>query len=292
MLLTLDIGNTNITIGLFELKGQSLASYKEFLKGTSRLETNKRKTSDEYLFDINNFLLLNGKKLTDISDIIISSVVTELNYNFSNLAKKISSNINVIFIHEDYSKWPLDIKIDNPKELGADRFANSFAAIYGELSRQNKKDKKTKVIIDLGTATTFDVISPENQYIGGYITPGINLSIDALARSTSKLPNVSMFSDSITAVAEGQKIPSNTVSAMRQGVYWGYLGMIERLCEEIYKHTTHKKIPSKEIMAKEIDFIATGGLAKYFSISPFIKNIMPDLTLEGLWLMANMSVVK
>ncbi|MDX1949143.1 MAG: type III pantothenate kinase [Rickettsiales bacterium] len=253
MLLAIDIGNTNIVFGIFEGKknGKFLSSF--------RFETRHNRTADEYFALFQPlFQKLNVKN--KITKVIISSVVPQTDFEIESFCKKHLS-INPTKVSEVKNKLNIEIKIDNPNELGADRLVNAISA-YDLI-------KKSCIVIDFGTATTFDVIDENGNYIGGVIASGVNLSIKALQEATSKLPKI--------AIKKPNKaIGKNTIEAMQAGVYYGYLGMVERIIDEI-------KSENKNI--KKV--IATGGLASFFK-SKKIDLIDENLTLKGLQIIADM----
>lgn len=251
MLLTIDIGNTNIVFGFFNEK---ISDHK--VLGSFRLETSHNRTADEYFaFFQPNFEKISKKnKDSNITSIMIASVVPQTKYEIEKFCKK-HLDIKPINISDVKEKLGIKINIDNPEEAGADRLVNAVAAY--------KLYKKPSIIIDFGTATTFDVIDGKGNYQGGAIAPGINLSITALHQAASKLPKISIEKPS-------KAIGKSTKTAMQSGIYYGYLGMVERLIEEIKGETKEKPI-----------VIATGGLAKFYK-SPKINYIDDELTLKGL----------
>ena len=244
MYLVVDIGNTNI---VFALLIDNLVKHKW------RVATDINRTSDEYYIWLSSIL----KKSFKINAIIIGSVVPEVTEQIKiscyNYFKK-----KVYVINEDL-KINFPIKIENKEEVGTDRLVNSIAAwnFY----------KKASIVIDFGTATTFDVINKDGAYIGGVICPGINLSLQTLHKAAARLPRV--------AVAKPDKvIGTTTVKAMTSGIYHGYIGLINNIVELI---TLELKYKTKIIL--------TGGLADLFSKNLGINNIVKkNLTIEGLYL--------
>lgn len=249
MLLAIDVGNTNIVFGLFEKKNNGN------LIGSFRLETRHSRTSDEYfaLFQPNYLSITN--KPSPITAIIISSVVPQTKYELEKFCKE-HLKIKPTNVSDIKNKLGIKINIDNPEEVGADRLVNSVAAF--------SLHKKPAIILDFGTATTFDVIDNKGNYQGGVIAPGINLSIIALENTASKLPKISIEKPT-------RAIGKNTKQAMQSGIYYGYLGMIEKLIEEI-----KSELPKQKPL-----IIATGGLANFYKSSK-IDVIDSDLTLKGL----------
>ncbi len=247
MLLTIDIGNTNIVFGFFNEKR---SDYK--LLGSFRVETRHNRTADEYfaLFQPNYLAISNSP----VTAIIIASVVPQTKYEIENFCKK-HLGLKPINISDIKDKLGIKINLDSPEEVGADRLVNSVAAY--------KLYKNPAIIIDFGTATTFDVIDGKGNYQGGAIAPGINLSISALQQAASKLPKISIEKPS-------KAIGKSTKQAMQSGIYYGYLGMVERLVDEIKRENKLKST-----------VIATGGLAKFYK-SPKIDHVDDELTLKGL----------
>lgn len=248
MLLVVDSGNTNTVFGIYD---------NEFCRGIWRCGSNPKRTADEYavwLIDLMAFEELNPG---DISDVIISSVVPEGNFNLSTLGKQYFSR-EPLFIGADNCKLGIEILIDRPEEVGADRLVNTVAAHIcydGNL-----------IVIDFGTATTFDVVDSDGNYRGGVICPGINLSLDALYMAAAQLPRVDIK-------VPTKVIGSSTISAMQSGIFWGYIGMIEGLVNRI----------RGEYLAGNMEVIATGGLAPLFSqATPIINDVFPEMTLRGL----------
>jgi len=253
MLLAFDIGNTNITIGLF--KDSKLVDVWRLVSDVSRSE-------DDYAVDIIELLLIKKIDCLEISGAIIGSVVPRLTNSLSSALKKFT-NAKILVIGSESVKLNIEIKLNNKKEIGADRLINSIAAY--------KKFGGNLIIIDFGTATTFDVVGKNGEYLGGVIAPGINLSLKALYDATAQLPK-------ITIKSQKNVIGKNTIEAMNSGVYFGYTslieGMINRIENELGHKTTH---------------IITGGLAELFKneLKNSIDHHEPDLTLEGLNIIYN-----
>ena len=251
MLLTSDIGNTNITLGLFDNE----ALVEEF-----RLASDKDLSQDEY-----EVLLKSLFKDFKIDGCIIGSVVEELNDKFIGAVKNIF-NIEPIFLTNKINTG-VKIKTDFPDEVGADRIANAAGAyiLY----------KKPPIVVDFGTATTFDIINAEGEFIGGIIAPGLKLQMNALNKFTSKLPRIDV---AISSKAIGH----NTVDAILSGVIRGAGCMIDELVRQCEKELGQKAV-----------FVATGGysglIANYLE-RPF-DYINPTLTLEGLRHLYNLNVV-
>ncbi len=252
MLLAIDIGNTNIVFGLYN---QGLLAHKW------RMISDLKKLPDDFAVDIIELFLTNKIDCLQISGCIIASVVPSLGEVIKiAIAKFFSGKILVI---DENIKLDIDIKLKNKKEVGADRLINAVAA-YHEFGGN-------LIVIDFGTATTFDVIGKNGEYLGGAIAPGINLSLKALHDMTAKLPKISV---------QKQKnvIGKSTVEAMNSGVYFGYISLVEGMIARI----------ENELKTKTTQVI-TGGLAELFKDELKILHHRPDLTLEGLRLVYNQS---
>lgn len=250
MLLCIDVGNTNIVMGLFD---------KERIIGHWRVRTEKETTADELGILICSLFQTSGIKMDGVSGIIISSVVPPLISTLEGLSKKYF-NIKPMVVGRGL-KIGMPIKYDNPAEVGADRIVNSVAAY--------EKYRCSLIIVDFGTATTFDCITEEGEWIGGAISPGLIISSEALFSRTSKLPRIEIYS------APKNVIAKNTVSAMNAGIIYGYAGLVDGIVTRIKKEMNHK--------AK---VIATGGIAPLIAKeAATIDLIDENLTLEGLKLL-------
>lgn len=246
MLLALDVGNTNITIGAFA--GSSLA-------GRWRLRTVLNQTPDELGVLIRNLFSLSGLDLTAVSGVIVSSVVPPLDGAVSAMAERYF-RLPAMFVNHK-TDTGLVIGYDNPSEVGADRVVNSVAAFH--------KYGGPCVVVDLGTAITFDAISREGRYLGGVICPGIGISVEALFAKTARLPLVEFR-------APEKLIGTNTVGSMQSGLYYGAIGMIDGILERLF-----------EVLGPATRCVATGGEARLIvQGSRFLKEVDEDLTLEGL----------
>lgn len=247
MLLAIDAGNTNFTFAVFR-DGEMLQSW--------RCRTDAGRTADEYAAWIFQLLSIHSLKLDDITNAIISSVVPDANFHLIHFCQK-TLGIEPLLVSAA-TDLGLKIKLNNPQEIGADRLVNAVAVI--------RDYRVPAIVIDFGTATTFDVIDAQGGYCGGAIAPGVNLSMQALQMAAAKLPRVAVQK---TSAAIGR----NTVDAMQSGVYWGYAGMIEGLV----KRMMHELGESPFV-------IATGGLASLFAGSvDCIDKTDDDLTLRGLF---------
>ncbi len=247
MLLAIDAGNTNTVFAVFD---------KNKLKGQWRFITDPKRTADEHALGLITLMQMEGIKSSVIKDVIISSVVPRSLFSLKTLARQYFS-CEPLVVGEDGLKVNIKIRVDKPSEVGADRIVNAVEA--------HKKFKKPAIILDFGTATTFDVINDKGDYLGGVIAPGINLSLDALQAAAAKLPDV--------AIRKPEKvIATSTIPAMQSGIYWGYVGLIEGICNGIKKEYN-----------KNMIVIATGGLASLFSKATKVINYHePDLTIYGL----------
>lgn len=250
MLLVFDVGNTNIVLGLYD--GDEMIYH-------WRAATNELKTADEYAASLGMMFQLDGVTFAMVTDIIISSVVPPVNPTLEYLCRRYF-HVEPMMVGPGM-KTGLNILYDNPRELGADRIVNAVAGItlYGG----------PLIIIDLGTATTFCAIDEKKRYLGGAVTPGIGISMEALFQRASKLPRIELTPASSV-------ICKNTVSAMQSGIYYGAIGQVDGIVRRM----------KKEMGYKEIKVIATGGLADLIaSQSETIDVIDPLLTLKGLYIL-------
>jgi type III pantothenate kinase len=247
MLLAIDVGNTNTVFAVFD---------KDMLKGQWRMATDARRTADEYAVWLFQMMALEQIQLKEIKAVILGSVVPQTNFSFRQLTKKYF-HTDLLVVGDSNVKIGIEAKIDRPSEVGADRLVNAVAAW--------NRYKKPLVVVDFGTATTFDVVNANGNYIGGVIAPGINLSLEALHRAAAKLPNV--------AVQRPEKvIGTATVPAMQSGIYFGYVGLIEGIIKRI-----------EEEFGAKMEVIATGGLSPLFArATSVIQHLEPDLTIHGL----------
>jgi type III pantothenate kinase len=246
MLLVIDVGNTNTVMGVYRA---------DELLGHWRLETKKERTSDEMGIFIKELLAFSKYGLSEIEAIAISNVVPTLGFALTEMSKRYFGLVP--FVVGANVKSPLSIKLDNPKEIGADRIVNAVAA--------HAEYKNDCVVIDFGTATTFDVVTAAGEYLGGVICPGVNVSAEALFHRASKLPRVE--------IAKPERvIGSNTVACLQSGLYYGYIGLVDSLVERIRKES-----------GKKLKVIATGGLAGLIAKdSKTIETVDDFLTLKGL----------
>ena len=247
MLLVFDVGNTNMVIGVYEAK--------KLIKNW-RINTDIHKTSDEYGMLINNLLAYDKIDIKSIDDVIISSVVPNVMHALENFCIKYCEKKPMIV--GPGIKTGLNIKYDNPKQVGADRIVNAVAAI--------EKYGSPLIIVDFGTATTFCAISEKAEYLGGTICPGLIISSEALFNGAAKLPRVEL-------TKPGKTICKTTVEAMQSGIIYGYVGQVEKIIS----------IMKKELGSEDVKVIATGGLSTLIhSETDSIDYIDRFLTLEGL----------
>ena len=247
MLLVFDVGNTNMVIGIY--KDKSLV--KDW-----RICTDIHKTSDEYGMLIGNLLAHDNIDIKSIDDVIISSVVPNVMHALENFCIKYCDKKPMIV--GPGIKTGLNIKYDNPKQVGADRIVNAVAAI--------EKYGSPLIIVDFGTATTFCAISDKAEYLGGTICPGLKISSEALFNGAAKLPRVEL-------IKPGKTICKATVEAMQAGIIYGYVGQVEKIISMM----------KKELGSEDIKVVATGGLSSLIhSETDSIDHIDKFLTLEGL----------
>ncbi len=240
MLLCIDVGNTNIVFAVYE--------------GQEQVEQARMETTGKIPESINDI----AQKYPDISDVIVSSVVPKLN---DTIEKSCSYLLKAEPIFIDYKNAGIETDLDFPAEVGADRLVNAVAV----QAHYQKPGKEGAVIVDFGTATTFDVIDAVGAYCGGVIAPGINLSMKALHAAAAKLPDLPV--DKTEKV-----IGKNTKDAMQSGLYWGYISLIEGIVKRISKEMNEKPF-----------VIATGGLAPLFiKGTDIIEGMDQDLTMKGL----------
>lgn len=247
MLLAIDSGNTNIVFAVFD---------GEDIRGEWRASTNSSRTADEFGVWLTQLLSLSGLKPEDITSAIIASVVPALVFNLKSLCRRYF-RCEPLVVGDAGVDLGLEILLERPEEVGADRLVNAVAAHHGY--------DGAVIVVDFGTATTFDVVDEHGNYCGGAIAPGINLSLEAMHMAAAKLPRVAIGRPK-------EVIGKSTVSAMRSGIFWGYVGLIEGLVRR-----------TKEEFGGDMTVVATGGLAPLFrEATDIINHLDPDLTLRGL----------
>ena len=252
MLLVLDVGNTNTVLGVFA--AQDDAHYGPLIAHW-RVATTKTQTVDEYGVLFRNLFAMTGIEFTAVEGTVISSVVPPLDSTLREVCERYFHS-RPVFI-EPGVKTGMPVQYDNPAEVGADRIVNGVAAF--------EKYGGPCIVVDFGTATTFDVISKDGEYLGGVITPGIGISADALFARTARLPRVDIRKPS-------RVLATNTVNSLQSGLYYGYLGLIDGILERLIAE-----------LGKPVAVIATGGLARLMGGgSKYIREVDDLLTLEGL----------
>ena len=262
MLLVIDVGNTNTVLGVFARVAKvhagpdedEPAQFKRLLANW-RVATSRRSTVDEYGVLFRNLFSMAGLESKGIHGIVVSSVVPPLDPVLRQVCERYF-NLKPLFI-EPGVKTGMPVHYDNPAEVGADRIVNAVAAF--------EKYGGPCIIVDFGTATTFDCVSSKGEYLGGVICPGIGISADALFDRTARLPRVEIRKP-------GRVIGSNTVGSLQSGLYFGYLGLVDGILERLL-----------EELGKDTQVLATGGLGPMIGTgSKYIKSVDEFLTLEGL----------
>jgi type III pantothenate kinase len=252
MLLTLDVGNTNTVLGLYRLASDELVTH-------WRISTLRTQTADEYGALFLNLFAMRKIEATEVASVIISSVVPPLESTLRQMCERYF-NLKPMFV-EPGIKTGMPILVDNPAELGADRLVNGVAAFarYGGPC----------IVVDFGTATTFDVITAKGEYIGGVIAPGLAISAEALFARAARLSRVDVKKPA-------KVVGTNTVAHMQSGLYYGYIGLVDGILERILNEIRNPDLATPKI-------IATGGLARLVADdSRFIETIDDMLTLDGL----------
>ena len=252
MLLAIDAGNTNMVFAL--LKDREI-------RARWRIATDPRRTADEYAVWLHQLLELEGYDRGDVGAVIIGTVVPRALHNLQVLASKYFGT-EAIVAGQGAAEWGIELDVAEPRTVGADRALNTIAVhetYPGDL-----------IVIDFGTATTFDVVDFSGAYKGGIIAPGINLSLDALVTAAAKLPRIAI------AAPEGESVVGRTTEDQMQiGIFWGYVAMIEGLVARL-----------KAEIGRPVKVIATGGLAVLFNEHTSVFDaIEPDLTIQGLSLL-------
>jgi len=256
MLLVLDVGNTNTVLGVFEAKPaeHGVVHYGRLIANW-RVSTTKTQTVDEYGVLFRNLFAMHELEVSSVQGTVISSVVPPLDSTLREVCERYFHS-RPLFI-EPGVKTGMPVHYDNPAEVGADRIVNSIAAF--------EKFGGPCIVVDFGTATTFDVVSAKGEYLGGVITPGIGISADALFEHTARLPRVDIRKPA-------RVLATNTVGSVQAGLYYGYIGLIDGILERLIA----------ELGAK-VNVVATGGLASLMGGgSKYIRDVDDLLTLEGL----------
>lgn len=250
MLLAIDAGNTNLVFALVDGAGQIRARW--------RIATDPRRTADQYSVWLHQLLELEGFSRDQVEGVIIGTVVPRALHNLQVLSEKYFRREPLI-AGQGAAAWPILLDVDEPHNVGADRALNAIAA--------HAKYQGDLIVIDFGTATTWDVVAADGAYKGGIIAPGINLSLDALVAAAAKLPRIAIEAPEDTTV-----IGRTTQSQMLSGIYWGYVAMLEGLTTRV-----------KAEIGRPATVVATGGLATLFQQHTSVFDaVEPDLTIQGL----------
>lgn len=258
MLLAIDAGNTNVVFALVD-KGEIRARW--------RIATDSRRTADQYAVWLHQLLELEGHPKNAVDAVIIGTVVPRALHNLEVLATKYF-HADPLVAGQGAANWPIELDVDEPQNVGADRALNVIAA--------HAKYPGELIVVDFGTATTFDVVGSSGAYRGGIIAPGINLSLDALVNAAAKLPRIAIEApkDNLSVIGR------TTQDQMLIGIYWGYVAMMEGLIERM-----------KSELGRPATVIATGGLASLFDKhTNLFDAIEPDLTIQGLSLLYDVAV--
>jgi type III pantothenate kinase len=252
MLLVLDIGNTETELGLFPLREDGTAAPE--LAAQWRISTAQKQTADEYGVLIRQLFAMRELELSAVHGIIVASVVPPMESLLRQMCERYFG-IKALFI-EPGIKTGMPVHYDNPAEVGADRIVNAVAAY--------EKYKQSCVVVDFGTATTFDAVSSRGEYLGGVIAPGIGISAEALTLRTARLPRVDFK-------RPPHVIGSNTVHSLQSGLFYGYVGLVDGILERLLAELGPARV------------IATGGMAQFIATgSRFLSEIDEALTLTGL----------
>ena len=250
MLLAIDAGNTNLVFALVEA-GE--------IRTRWRIATDPRRTADEYAVWLHQLLELEGYGKDDVTAAIVGTVVPRALHNLQVLTSKYFG-VDALVAGQGKAAWPIKLDVDEPQSVGADRALNAIAA--------RAKHKGDLIVIDFGTATTFDWVGSDGAYKGGIIAPGINLSLDALVSAAAKLPRIAIEAphDNMSVIGR------TTQDQMLIGIYWGYIAMLEGLVQRM-----------KAELDRPTTVVATGGLAHLFDKHTNVFDaIEPDLTVQGL----------
>jgi type III pantothenate kinase len=251
MLLAIDCGNTNTVFSIWD--GTRFIA-------TWRTSTEWQRTSDQYYVWLSTLMKFQGVE-ADITDVIISSTVPRVVFNLRVLADRYF-NTRPIVVGKPDCRLPVDVRVDVGTAVGPDRLVNTVAGhdlFGGDL-----------IVVDFGTATTFDVVDTDGAYIGGVIAPGVNLSLEALHNAAAALPHVDISKPQAV-------IGTNTVSCIQSGIFWGYVGLVREICAQI-----------KAERGREMRVIATGGLAPLFQQTvDLFDAYQADLTMHGLTVIYN-----
>ena len=247
MLLVIDSGNTNVVFAVYD--GENRV-------GVWRCANDPKRTADEYAVWLTHLLEHKGYRLKDITDSAIASVVPETQFNLISLCRRYFGGAPLV-IGEEGVDLGLEVLLERPEQVGADRLVNAVAGF--------SKYGGPLILLDFGTATTFDVVDKDGNYRGGIISPGINLSVEALYQAAAKLPLIEIRPTE-------RVIGTGTITAMQSGIFWGYISMIEGMVKRI-----------EEEFGSKMRVIATGGFGDLFAeYTPIIESTDRGLTLDGL----------
>jgi len=250
MLLAIDAGNTNVVFAIVQ-EGEIVARW--------RIATDPRRTGDEYAVWLHNLMPLKGLDAKAVDTVIIATVVPRTLHNLQVLASKYF-DVETLVAGQPPVEWGIRLDVPEPHTVGADRVVNAIAA--------HSLHPEDLIVIDFGTATTFDVVDYDGSYKGGIIAPGINLSLDALVSAAAKLPRIAIEAPADTSSVIGV----TTEEQMHIGVFWGYVAMIEGLVSRM-----------KAEIGRPAKVVSTGGLAMLFDENTDVFDVIePDLTIQGL----------
>ena len=258
MLLAVDAGNTNVVFALVE---------DGVIRARWRIATDPRRTADQYAVWLHQLIELEGFAKDVVDAVIVGSVVPRALHNLEVLASKYFK-VEALIAGEGAAEWGIELDVSEPRTVGADRVLNAIAA--------HALHEGDLIVIDFGTATTFDHVDFSGAYKGGIIAPGINLSLDALVTAAAKLPRIAIEAprDNLSVIGR------NTEDQMHIGIYWGYVTMIEGLVARM-----------KAEIGRPVRVVSTGGLATLFDQhSQVFDSIEPDLTIQGLALLYKRSL--
>jgi type III pantothenate kinase len=261
MLLAIDAGNTNVVFAVFDGDEK---------KGHWRISTDNRRTSDEYAVWLLSLMAMKEMVSKDINTAILCSVVPAATFNLLRLCQD-HFNCEPMRVGDPGVELGITVRIDNPREAGADRLVNALAA--------RETYQPPLVVVDIGTGATFDIVNADGEFCGGIIAPGPNLALDALHRVAAQLPKVEI-------VRPPQVIGKGTVGAMQSGMFWGYTSMIEGLLNRVRAELSPNDDPP-------VTVIVTGGLGRVFAeATPMIHHVDNELTLRGLLLIHQRNMAK
>lgn len=248
MILAIDVGNTNTVFAVISHTG---------ICHRWRISTQSGRTADEYMVWLNQLMAIEGYDRAALKGAIIATVVPATLFNLQLLCRRYLT-VEPLVVTKDLALG-ISIDLPNPAEVGADRLVNAVAA--------HAEHSGNLIVVDFGTATTFDVITSDGTYRGGVIAPGINLSIDALVMASAKLPRIA-----VEPPPSGKAIGRSTIEAMQSGIFWGYVGLIEGVCARIVQE-----------LGAPARVLATGGLGVLFERhTDVIELVDVDLTVKGL----------